>query len=120
MDTLIPKTEKRNLRYDFSAPEIYDLSMQLANETKKLQSLNEEKKSVTSQYAARINEVKAATNKISNQVADGYEIREVECDVDYHTPSQGTKTITRRDTGVKTTEKMTEYEWNLFNQPDEA
>jgi hypothetical protein len=115
---IIPKSEKRPLKYDFTAVEVHDLSIQLAQKTKELQAVEEEKKAITSQFAARINEIKATTNKLSNQVADGYEYREVECDVEYHKPAQGRKTLTRRDTGLKFDEKMTEWEWNLFNQSD--
>ncbi len=81
------------MKYTFSAPEIYDLSHQLANKTKELATITEEKKSVVSQYGARINEAKATTNRLSNLVADGYEFREFECEVEYHTPEQGKENI---------------------------
>lgn len=119
-DEVIPKTEKKFLRYDFTAPEIYELSINLANKNKELNSIKEEKKSVNSQYTAKVNEIQASCNKLSGQVSDGHEIREVECEVEFHTPSQGIKTLTRRDTGIKFTEKMAEWEYNLFNQPIEA
>jgi hypothetical protein len=52
-------------------------------------------------------------------VASGYEIREVECEVKYHKPEQGKKTIIRKDNNSKIIEKMTSEEWNLFNQEQE-
>lgn len=117
-DELLPKTERRALRYDFTAKETHDLSMQLANETKKLSAIEEEKSSVASQYAAKVKESKATCNKLSNMVADGYEIRDIECEVEYHKPQQGKKTIIRKDINkVTAIEAMTEWEWNLFNQP---
>lgn len=113
-------TIKRSLRYDFTASEIHDLSLELAKKTKELSSLAEEKKTVTSQYSARLNEVKATTNKLSNQVADGWEYREIDCEVIYHKPQQGKKTIIRKDTDkVAMIETMSEYDHNLFNQPEE-
>lgn len=117
-DELLPKTERRNLRYDFTAKETHDLSLELASATKKLAAIEEEKSSVTSQYGAKIKEAKATCNKLSNLVADGYEIREVECEVIFHQPQQGKKTIIRKDSGkVTAIEAMTDWEWNLFNQP---
>lgn len=116
---LIPKTEKRSLRYDFSAVEIHDLSLNLAAKTKELAAVEEEKKSVSSQYTARLNEAKATCNKLSNQVTDGYEIRDIECEIGYHKPAQGMKTLTRRDNGKSFEEKMSDWEFNLFNQPDD-
>jgi hypothetical protein len=117
-------TEKRTLRYDFTASEIHDLSVQLANETKKVGSLTEEKKSVTSQWTAKINEAKAACNSLSFKVADGYEHREVECEVMLNTPKNGKKTIIRKDSNKRVgVEDMTTFDWakineenNLFNQ----
>lgn len=113
-------TIKRQLRYDFSAIEIHDLSMDLANKTKELSAIAEEKKSVNSQFTARLNEAKAACNKLSNQVSDGFEYREIECEVEYHKPEQGKKTFIRKDTNkVAAVEAMTDYDWNLFNQVEE-
>lgn len=112
--------EKRSLRYDFSASEVHDLSLKLAKKNKEVVALEEEKKSVVSQLQAKINEAKASVNTLSGQVSDGWEYREIECDVIYHQPQQGKKTIIRRDTGKKTAvESMTDYEWDLFNQPED-
>lgn len=111
----LPK-EKRHIRYDFTAVEIHDLSLQMANKTKEQASLTDEKKSVTSQYSARLNEIKANLNKLSNQVADGYESREVEFTIEYHKPEQNSKTMTPIDGGKKIIEKMLQYDHNLWNQ----
>jgi|ERR1044072_1865671 hypothetical protein len=117
-------TEKRTLRYDFTAVETHDLSIQLANKTKEVVSLTEEKKSVVSQWTAKINEAKAACNSLSFKVADGYEHREVECEVLLNTPKNGKKTIIRKDSNKRVgVEDMTTFDWakineenNLFNQ----
>lgn len=114
------ETIKRSLRYDFTAIEIHDLSLELAKKTKELSALTEEKKTVTSQYSARLNEVKATTNKLSNQVSDGWEFRDIECEVIYNKPQHGKKTIIRKDTDkIAMIETMTDYDHNLFNQGEE-
>lgn len=114
---LLPHTEKRTLRYDFTAIEVHDLSVQLANETKKVVSLTEEKKSVVSQWTAKINEAKAACNSLSFKVADGYEHREVDCEVILNQPTNGKKTIIRKDSNTLVgVEAMTTHDWNLINE----
>lgn len=110
-------TEKRTLRYDFTAVEIHDLSVQLANETKKVGSLTEEKKSVTSQWTAKINEAKALCNTLSFKVADGYEHRDVDCEVIFNQPTNGKKTIIRKDSNVLVgVEQMTTFDWDKINE----
>jgi hypothetical protein len=112
--------EKRSLRYDFSAVELHERAQQLAKKNKEVQTLRDEKKSVVSQLKARIDGAEADVNLLSNQVAEGWEYRDVECEVIFHSPVQGKKTIIRTDTGRKTAvEAMAEHEWNLFNQPED-
>jgi hypothetical protein len=113
----ISKTERRTLRYEYTQEEKNDLSMQLAENTKKLVAVKEEKQSVVAQYSSRVKEVESRTNVLSNQIYDGWEHRDVECKVEYHKPVDGKKTITRLDTFEVWEEKMESYEFNLFNQP---
>jgi hypothetical protein len=115
---VLKNSEERYLRYDFSAPEIYDLSMQLANKTQDKSRVAEEKKSIVSQYKSKIDAIDADLSLISSKVANGYEMRKVECEIQYHKPEQGKKTVIRKDTNEKVVEKMSSEEWNLFNQED--
>lgn len=116
------QTTNRSLRYDFSAVEIHNFSLQLATETRKMSATEEERKTVTSDFAAKINASKATCNKLSNFITNGYEYRDIQCTVEYHKPEQGKKTLTRKDNNEKIVEKMDQFEWNLFNQvtDDEA
>lgn len=114
---VVPISEKRTLRYDFTAVEIHDLSVQLANETKKVVSLTEEKKSVVSQWTAKINESKATCNSLSFKVADGYEHRDVDCEVIFNQPANGKKTIIRKDSNTLVgVEAMTTKDWDIINE----
>lgn len=114
---LLPRTEKRTLRYDFTAVEIHELSLQLANKNKEVKSLVQKKKSVTSQCTAEINAAEAACGVLSNQVADGYEHREVDCEVIFNQPANGKKTIIRKDSNtIVGVEAMTTNGWNLINE----
>lgn len=118
---VVPKHEKRWLRYDFSAVEVHDLSMEMANKTQELNQVAQEKKSVTSSFKSKMDTLSVSVNSLADKVSSGYEIREVQCDIKYHWPKQGMKTLTRKDTNAKIEEKMTDQDWNLWNQvQDEA
>lgn len=116
LENILPKIEKRYLRYDFSAVEVHDLSVEMANKTQQIANTEQEKKSATSQFTSKLNTLKESVGSLANKVASGYEIREVECDIVYHIPAQGSKTLTRKDNGQKIIEKMTSEDYNLWNQ----
>lgn len=112
----MPDTVIKSLRYDFTPGEVHDLSVDLANKYKSLGELAEEKKKSDAEFNAKANGVKAELRILSAQVSDGYEYRDIACQVEYHKPAQGQMTVTRTDTGEVFTEQMTEEDWNLFNQ----
>lgn len=113
----MPTTEKRSLRYDFTAVEIHDLSLALASKTKEVTQLTEEKKSVVSQWTAKVNEAKATCNSLSFKVSDGFEYRDIECEVILNQPAQGKKTVIRKDdyrlVGV---EDMSKADWDKLTE----
>ena len=116
---LLPTTEERFLRYDFKATEIHDLAVKLAQKNQELDNIADEKKSVVSQYKSKEDLAKMEVSLLSGKVASGYEMRKVECEVKYHFPEQGKKTIIRSDNGQHIVEKMSSEEWNLFNQTED-
>jgi hypothetical protein len=120
LENILPKVEKRYLRYDFSAVEVHELSVDMANKTQQIANTEQEKKSATSQFTSKLNTLKQDVGSLANKVASGYEIREVMCDIEYHKPTQGYKTLTRKDNGQKIEEKMTNEDYNLWNQYNEA
>lgn len=113
----MPTTEKRSLRYDFTAVEIHDLSLALASKTKEVTQLTEEKKSVVSQWTAKVNEAKATCNSLSFKVSDGFEYRDVECEVILNQPAQGRKTIIRKDSNtLVAVEEMSKADWDKLTE----
>jgi len=113
-------TENRLLRYDFTPEELHDLSIELASKTIELKNITEEKKVVNKKFTNQINGIKGACDELSTQVSDGYELRPTECEVQFHKPEQGKKTIIRKDSNtVAAVEAMTDADWNLFNQPEQ-
>jgi hypothetical protein len=112
----MPDAVIKSLRYDFTESEIHDLSMELANKTKAYRKVADEKKEANVKFNASLKGIKADCDLLSNQVSDGYEYRDISCEVEYHKPSQGQMTVTRTDTGEVFIQQMTEEDWNLFNQ----
>lgn len=113
----VPTTEKRSLRYDFTAVEIHDLSLALAGKTKEVTQLTEEKKSVVSQWTAKVNEAKATCNSLSFKVSDGFEYRDIECEVILNQPSQGKKTVIRKDDNrLVGVEEMSKADWDKLTE----
>ena len=52
-----------------------------------------------SNYKSRIDEQEARRTRLSNCVADGFEFRDLECDIKYNSPKDGIKQIIRKDKG---------------------
>ena len=115
--------ESRNLKYYFTDDERSEIGIALANKNQELRELEDQKKSVMSDYSSRMNVTKEEINQASNKVASGYEMRGINCIIQYHLPEQGMKTITRTDIdadrdGMKKTwtERMTQMDYNLWTQ----
>lgn len=117
--TTKPTTKKENLRlkHVLSNEELHTMGAQLAGKTQRLAELENEKKAVMSEYKAQTDLLKSELALVSMKINNGYEMRNVACEVTYHSPNSGDKTVTRTDTGEHWFETMTTDEWNLFTQP---
>ena len=87
------------LRYDFTPAELAEFARSMARSHQKRSQLETEAKAVATQFKSGI---EAETNLISdyaNKLNNGYEYRNVECELRYNEPSIGMKTVVRLDTG---------------------
>ena len=96
-----PRTAETSefLRYDFTPTEFMEHARILGRLNQELARSEERKKSVTAELAA---DVKRHQDEVSNQsqlVSNGYEYRDIKCEIQYHVPEKGKKTIIRIDTG---------------------
>ncbi len=108
--------EKRTLQYTFTDQEIHDLSQALASKTKESISVKEEKGKIVAEYGAKLKDIEVSKNKLAEQITNGFELREVDVEILYHTPGEGQKTTKRLDTGEEIVENMEQHEFNLFTQ----
>jgi len=107
------------LKYEFTEEELKDFSKRLAYETRELMENEEAKKSVMSDFKSKIESSKEKISKLSNQINNGYEYRNIDCEVILNEPEAGMKQIVRKDTGelVKTlTMNSEEKQENLFKE----
>jgi len=114
---MITKTE--NLKYEFTEDEITALAKKLAYETRTLEELRDQKKSVVSDFTNKITGAEASISMLANNINNGYEYRYIDCEVSFNNPEAGQKSIIRIDTGeIVRIEDMTQAErqQNLFGK----
>ena len=99
--------ETLNCKYTFSEEEKRDIAEKLANKTHELDGVEAEKKSVMSSFKDRIEGVQLEIKTAARLYQDGYEYRNIECEVDRDFDAGEVKYI-RTDTGeVARTKKIT-------------
>lgn len=105
------------LRVSLTETEIKDQSRKLADKARELGRLEEDKKRAGSSIGAQIKAARADMDHLSELVTTGYEIREVECRVFYHTPRPKHKCIVRNDTGEIVSEEIMSFDEMQLNLP---
>lgn len=92
------KKDERNCKYKFNDAELLAIGKSLAESNEKLSALEDEKKRVTSDFAARIAGVEADVSIAVNEIRSGYEWRKMPVTVYFDKPKEGRKTFVRDDT----------------------
>lgn len=94
----IEKLEIRvNLRHDFTEREKKEIATALANANQNKVSLEDQKKRVDADLKAQITEVESVISRECRKYTNGYEYRDIECEVWLHHPAKGKKTTFRKD-----------------------
>lgn len=114
--------ELRNIRYAFEPSELSNKSKQLANACDERSNIMAEKKSVMSDFKSKIDAKDAIISLLSGHICNGYEMKNVECDVikDFE---KGTKTYTYNNVTYETvdlTASDRQTELNLINRSPAA
>lgn len=116
-------TKTLQLRHDFEEHEINEIAKLMTECHRKKIDVELNKKSATRQYNAEIKYWEREIDKNATLIENGFEDRDVSCEVIYNHPVSGQKTIRRLDTGEEWTEPMTIDEFDLFtaqNVPTEV
>lgn len=77
------RKENYNFQYNFSQEELHEKSKELARACNERVKLEEQKKSVTSDFKAKIDSKSAEVNILSGHISNGYEWLTKTCDVEY-------------------------------------
>lgn len=96
---------KESLRHDFTDAETLDLSRDLARSHQELALIEEGKEKVVADFKAQIQAKENVISDLSRRINNGYEYRSIECELRFHEPEKGMKTLVRLDNAavVKTT-----------------
>jgi len=109
------RTETHKLKCNFSDEELLTLGERLAILQQEADQIEDEKKSSTAHFASQAKIKKEEISITATQVANKYEHRNVTCEVNYHLPVKGKKTLVREDNGESWIENMSDVDWNIWN-----
>jgi hypothetical protein len=119
-----PKHIEEFLRYDFTEEETRQKAKDLALALQMKERAESEKKAVVKQFEERIETQASIVSRVSREIYAGWEMRNIKCSVEFHTPTPGAKRITRLDTGELVAERaMESYELQeclKFDENEEA
>ena len=116
-----PKT-KEFLRYDFTEAEMKAKASELSLALQRKERAEMDQKAAQAQFKERIEAQTNIISRVSREYQAGYEFRDIECGVEFHTPTIGSKRITRMDTGELVREcamRNDELQENLFADESE-
>lgn len=111
------KQTTRYLPYQFSTEELEDMSTTVFNNISSVQDLKIEKKETTKQFSDKIKVLEKQNVEFGHLIQQGFEEREIACNVQFNFPIDGKKTITRLDDHSQWVEDMEAEEYNLENLP---
>ena len=119
----IMKTEKvtEYLKYEFTEAEKKDLAGDLAQKVAALQRAEDEKKAIMSDFKSQIDGVQAHINNLATKFNNGYEMRQIECEVIPNIDHKVWETY-RCDTGERVKTKamtQTDLQGDMFEEKGE-
>lgn len=88
------------LKYTFTQAETEAHSQELARQIQALQRLEDQRKEVVANLKAQIEAASGTARDLSQKITNGYEYRNIECEVMLNTPARGRKSIYRLDTNA--------------------
>lgn len=98
------------LQYHFSSPELLDISKELARTSQEKRALESRKAEVTKKLAGEITEKDGVIQKLTDLVSQGYDYRDIECELRFDMPYAGMVSVVRLDTGEVVKERSQTYE----------
>lgn len=119
--TKLNKTVQEYLRYDFTEEELKEKSRELARALQLRERAESEQKAAQAQFKERIESQQNIISRLGREIYSGWEMRNIDCQVEFHTPAIASKRITRIDTGEIVREcamERHELQENLFGEEE--
>jgi hypothetical protein len=100
------------VKHTFTREELRELGLRLAGKAQEVYNAKSAKKAAAAAAAGHIQELEDDVAGLVQKLNQLWEPREMECQIYYHTPKHGYKTIIRPDTGetIREPEPMSEAE----------
>lgn len=108
-----PEVKKitQSLRCQLTDEEKIEAGKELAETTRELEQIQEDKSQIVSEFKARTTAAEARIASLGNKIRSGYEFRPVECSIFFDKPEAGQKQTVRTDTDeIVATAPMSEEE----------
>lgn len=86
------------LKYTFTKDELLVHARELGRTTHEIQRHENQLDAIKKELNAKISSLEAQRNVLSNHVTNGYEMRQVDCEVRFNVPESKKKTVVRLDT----------------------
>lgn len=111
----------RRFKYHFTEEEIRTMSIEMAEVIKAREKTEDDKKTVASQFTAKINELTAQSVLLSHLCTDKYEYREGKCELILDHDSKRREYVLLATGEVVATEPFTDadYQGGLFREESE-
>jgi len=109
------QTQLKPVRYYYNDEELVKLGSALVEGLKEQGRIEAEKSLANNGFKQQLAEVDESISHLRDKISDGYEVRDVECEVKYHTPSKNQKTWINPFTKDEIVEEMDPLDHNLFN-----
>jgi len=101
-------------KHTLTEEESYSKTRELLRANLDLPEIQNKKKEVVADFTAKEKKLEATIAELSRLLNNGYDYRNIDCTVDYNTPSVGRKQFTSVETGeVVGTETMTSDDFQM-------
>lgn len=114
---MLPQTTKEEVRVKLTEREVRVIAETLARRIGEKKQLEDEKKSLVSEMTAKINEASAAINYLASTHSAGYEMRLMECPIEYDIKDRTRKIIHPITEETVTTRPLETWELEELRQP---
>lgn len=118
MDKMKKQKTREYLKYKFSDDEVKEFSQEMASDLREKSKLEDDKKSIVKDFAAKISKLEASINENAGIINSGFEMRQIDCMSTYDYDDLVIRTH-REDTGELVKERDMEESEKQMDLPED-